>query len=301
MLTVKKIPTTIGSMSTDSRPGPEERRSNEAVAAWLETFRSPNTAAAYRTDVGHFRAWCARSGADLFALKERDLLRYRDDCQAAGAGAATVSRRLAAIASFSTFASAAGDGSPAPHIARPPVSARSNASLLGDTDARALLAAADGMNPRTAALIRLLVLDGLKLGEVVRADAADVSGRPPRMTLSLPGREVRLHADTAKAVHAYLARRRDGPLLLNERRSSEPERLTRFGVDYVVKQAARTAGVSAAVSANSLRRRYVVAEHERGADIDQIRRNAGHADARTTRRYLPASDAGLGAGGSRSR
>ncbi len=102
-------------------------------------------------------------------------------------------------------------------------------------------------------------------------------------------------------MHAYLARRRDGPLLLNERRSSEPERLTRFGVDYVVKQAARTAGVSAAVSANSLRRRYVVAEHERGADIDQIRRNAGHADARTTRRYLPASDAGLGAGGSRSR
>ena len=58
------------------------------------------------------------------------------------------------------------------------------------------------------------------------------------------------------------------------------------GVDYVVKQAAETAGIAGSVSANALRRRFVMAAHERGEDLDGIRDRVGHADVRTTRRYL---------------
>jgi site-specific recombinase XerD len=83
-------------------------------------------------------------------------------------------------------------------------------------------------------------------------------------------------------------------LLLSERRGRVPGRLTRFGVDYLVKQVAQAAGLDQAVSGNTLRRRYVMAAHAGGTDLDRIRLNVGHADRRTTRRYLdpdtPAQD-----------
>jgi integrase/recombinase XerD len=145
------------------------------------------------------------------------------------------------------------------------------------------------MNPRSALLVRLLMLDGLKVGEAVHADASDVAGKPPRMTLTLDAaipRVIELHPDTAALLATYLGKRRRGPLLLSEHRAHVTERLTRFGVDYVVKQAAESAGIAGAVSANTLRRRFVMAAHERGDDLDGIRHSAGHADARTTRRYL---------------
>jgi len=74
--------------------------------------------------------------------------------------------------------------------------------------------------------------------------------------------------------------------LLSERRGREPDRLKRFGVDYLVKQVAQAAGLEQPISGNTLRRRYVIAADANGADLDEIRANAGHADRRTTRRYL---------------
>ena len=173
----------------------------------------------------------------------------------------------------------------------PTVESASTAEILGDADSDALLAAADRIGTRSAALIRLLMLDGLKVGEVIRADASDVGGRPPRMKLSVHDRQLRtidLHADTASALRKYLGRRREGPLLLSERRGRPPGRLTRFGIDYLVKQIAREAGLGQAISGNTLRRRYVTAAHADGTALDAIQHNTGHAAQRTTRRYLRA-------------
>jgi site-specific recombinase XerD len=73
---------------------------------------------------------------------------------------------------------------------------------------------------------------------------------------------------------------------LSERRGCEPDRLTRFGLDYAIKQVVQEAGLARPVSGNTLRRRYVMAAHADGTDLDKIRHNTGHADRRTTRRYL---------------
>ena len=272
-----------------------------AIAGFLDACRSSNTRDAYRADLGHLAAWCRDRGTlNLLTIDAADIARYRNECELAGASAATVARRLSAITSFGAYATANGADSGITgdtEIERPTLESASTAELLTDVDARALLAAADRISRRSAVLIRLLMLDGLKVGEVIRADASDVRGRPPRMTLRLQDRHARtigLHADTATAVRRYLGRRRDGPLLLSERRGRLPGRLTRFGVDYLVKQVAHEAALDQAVSGNTLRRRYVTAAHADGTDLDAIRRNAGHADRRTTRRYLdpdaPARD-----------
>ena len=160
-----------------------------------------------------------------------------------------------------------------------------------------MLASADELGTRHGALIRLLMLEGLKVGEVVAADAHDVRGRPPRLRLGLrsrPPREITLDQRTAAVLSKYLGRRRLGPLFVGEGGGRERNRLTRFGVDYLVKQVARAARLAPTVSGNTLRRRYVIAAHADGTSLHDIRKNAGHVSERTTRRYLerPMHDEG---------
>ncbi len=241
-------------------------------------------------------AWCRSQGAlDLLSIDAADVARYRTACEVAGASTATIARRLSAIASFGTFAAANG-AEPAlatsTDFARPAMHGESTTQLLSDDEAAALLTAADAIGARSALLVRLLMLDGLKAGEILLADASDLSTRPPPMTLALRSRAEPprpLHLETAAVARRYLGRRREGPLLLSERRGRPRERLTRFGLVYLIKQTARVAGLDGAVSGNTLRRRYVIAAHEDGAALDTIRHNAGHANQRTTRRYLRAT------------
>src|SRR4051794_10070701 len=270
---------------------PRESAVTLAVADFLDACRSPNTEAAYRADLDHLASWCADQGPlDLLTINVEDIARYRTACELAGAAPATVARRLSTISSFGAFAAANG-ARPAldTEIPRPRVGPTSSTDLLSDADAQRLLEAADHADNRAAVLIRLLMLDGLKAGEVIRADAADAQGRPPDMTLRVHEprpRSITLHADSGSAIHRYLARRRTGALLLSNRRGHEPTRLTRFGVDYLIKRVSRSCGIGRPVSASMLRRRYVMAEHADGTALDTIRDHIGHVDRSTTRRYL---------------
>lgn len=292
MLTVKPEISMMGPMARK----PVARDSSPvtaAVAGFLDTCRSSNTRAAYGADLAHLAAWCRDTGTlDLLTIDAADIARYRTACELAGASPATVARRLSTITSFGAFATAAGAQpalSAVPGIARPSVGSASTAEVLGAADADALLDAADRIGARSAAVMRLLMLDGLKVGEVIGADASDVVGRPLRMSLSLGDRHARtieLHPHTGSALRTYLGRRREGPLVLSERRGREADRLTRFGLDYLVKQTAQAARLAQPISANTLRRRYVIAAHADGTDLDTIRHNTGHAERRTTRRYL---------------
>jgi len=262
-----------------------------AVAAWLDACRTSNTRAAYGSDLAQFAAWCAGHGdIDLLTVTADDLARYRAACEVAGAAPATVARRLSAIASFGVFVNNSGAAVDSPaSAARAAADARSTADALSDSDAEALLASADELGTRQGALIRLLMLDGLKVGEVVAADADDVRGRSAKSRLALrsrSAREVQLDPRTAGVLSKYLGRRRIGPLFLGEGRGRAPARLTRFGVDYLVKRVARAAGLPSTVSGNTLRRRYVIAAHADGASLEEIRQNTGHVSERTTRRYL---------------
>jgi integrase/recombinase XerD len=291
MLTVKADPGSMNAMT--GRSSGESSALTLAVAGFLETCRSENTATAYRTDLRHFAAWCASGEAlNLLTADAADVARYRTACELEGASAATVARRLSAIMSFAGYAAEQGfapelSGSSA--VERPTLESASTAHALSDADAQALLDAADKTSMRAGVLIRLLMLDGLKMGEVVAADVSDLHGRPPRMTLGVArrgGPALTLHPDTTATVCRYLGTRRDGALLLTEQRGQPGKRLTRFGADYLIKQIAHTAGLASTISANTLRRRYVIDAHARGTDLEEIRHNVGHSAQRTTRRYL---------------
>ena len=286
----------------------------QVIDRWLATLASPHTRSAYRTDVGVYLRWCAAERRRPLA-PESDTL---DAFRAHGLRSvvpATVASRSSAVNALLRYADADADadaGPDAPHdepsASRPP---RGGAGSIGSTtvglvaDQRdALLATTTGT---TRLLVALLLLDGLKLDEVLRLDVADVAGRPPavRLALDRPGAPtVRLHPVTGAVAAAHVRGRPDADPLLVSASRTEPagSRLSRFGADYLLRQAGRRAGFDAPLTSNVLRRTH--AEHARanGDSVDQIARRMGHDDLRSTRRYLsPTSPTSPGAGGSRRR
>ncbi len=256
------------------------------VDEWLAAQRSANTRAAYAGDFRRFAGWCADHEVDPVRVDARELRRYRTAVERSGVSSATTARRLAVVSSFGAFVTERGAATGFAVVGRPAVTPSRVVTTIDDADAAALLRAADGLGARAGLLLRLLMLDGLKVGEAIAADAAHVSGKPPAMSLVVGRRTVHLHPDTSETIDTYLRRRRAGPLVLSAGRARRTDRLSRFGVDYLVKEVARAAGVEGSVSGNTLRRRYVVAAHAEGVGLDEIQRRAGHADVRTTRRYL---------------
>ena len=92
--------------------------------------------------------------------------------------AATVTRRLSCLAGLYEYAVVdAGllEASPVVRVKRPRVSDRSSTTGLTETELIALLGAADADGPRSAALVTLLALNGLRVGEALALDAPDLT------------------------------------------------------------------------------------------------------------------------------
>ena len=263
------------------------------VAEWVGGQTSPHTRAAYRGDLDRFRTWWGehRRRAPLDATTA-DVDRYERACVDAGGSEATVARRVSALSSFFTFAARRGAivKSPVRSTRRAPTTATPTADLDSDEVAD-LTRACRRRGHRATLLVGLLLYDGLKLAEVLAADAADISitGNRARITLRRGGQQEgrRLDRRTASAAIAYLGGRVDGPLLLGESPTRRSARLTRFGADYLLKQISADAGLHPPISANTLRRSYVATAFAGGASVETIRDRLGQTDVRTTRRHLP--------------
>jgi site-specific recombinase XerD len=272
----------------------DRRRFEALVADWIGSHHSPNTQAAYRGDLEQFLLWWDRNRRrGPLSATPADVDRFASACADVGGSEATVARRVSALSSFFTFAVARGAvaRSPVRGTRRPPTTATPTADLSA-RQLTALLRSTARLGDRATLLVGLMLFDGLKLNEVLAADAGDVSFTPDgRSQLSLPRRRNprrQLDPRTATAMVSYLDGRTEGPLLLGESPTRPPSRLTRFGADYLLKRISAEAGLRRAISANTLRRGYVASAFAGGASVQSIRDDLDHTDARTTRRHLSA-------------
>jgi len=266
-----------------------------AVDAWLSSYSSENTRSAYRGDLNAFSAWCAGQQVSPLDTAAENLAAYRNSFQPGQTSPAVVARRVSAITSFFRYtnpafvAPGASDDFPPSGYSR---GDDSSTVALQPEETESLLASFGRLSTKIDVLIAMLLLDGLKLSEVLNLDVECVSGRSPNISASIYRRThqqvIEVDPRTAAVLGAHLRRRRSGPLLMGESRSAAAQqRLTRFGADYLLKKAGQQAGLGAPLTANVLRRTYVVNAHLRGDRIDEIRHHLGQRDVRTTRRYLP--------------
>ena len=233
---------------------------------------------------------------DLWAATELD----------AGSAAASVRRRLSALSSFYRYC-AAHDLTgrvPTQGVARPVVDPDYTATVGLDRDqARALVAAADadtGVQAlRTAAVIRLLLHNALRVDEACAPDIADLGEDSGHRVLRVVRKGARkakipLTPATVAALDAYLADRAQRAGLADWRQLTGPLLATATGgrlrqghLWELVRRLARTAGVGAwqQLSPHSLRHSAITFALDAGASLRDVQDYAGHKEPRTTRRY----------------
>jgi integrase/recombinase XerD len=187
------------------------------VSAWLTGLRSARTRRAYAADVVAWLGWLAgrETGALVAGRVHVDLwvATQLDD----GSAASSVRRRLSALSSFYRYCAAHDliGRVPTQGLARPVVDPDYTATVGLDRDqARALVAAADtgAQALRTAAVVRLLLHNALRVDEVCAADIADLGEDSGHRVLRVVRKGARkakipLTPATVAALEAYLADR----------------------------------------------------------------------------------------------
>ncbi|WP_322767551.1 tyrosine-type recombinase/integrase [Frankia sp. Cr1] len=261
------------------------------VAAWLLGHRSAHTRTAYGRDLRAFLGWCAARDITVITATRGHVDAYARELEEVdGRSVATVARRLSALASFYAYLVAEDvlTRSPLTHVKRPRLGDDSQTTGLDRDEVRALLATAATDSPRAHALIGLLAGNGLRIGEALAADVADLDTERGHRVLRIVRKggkraTVPLAPSVAAVLDVYLDGRADGPLFTTRtgRRLDEP------AVFRLIRRLARDAGIASAskLSPHSLRHSFVTLSLDAGVSLRDVQDAAGHSDPRTTRRY----------------
>ncbi|MGH3500013.1 MAG: tyrosine-type recombinase/integrase [Nocardioidaceae bacterium] len=220
-------------------------------------------------------------------------------------------RRLSAPSSFYRYCASHDlvERIPTAGVARPAVDADYTATVGLDRDqARALVTATDAdtgpQGLRTAAVIRLLLHNALRVDEATSADVADLGSEAGHRVLRVVRKGARkakipLTPATIAALEAYLVDRTHqcglgnieqlaGPLLA----TTGDGRLRQAHLWDLVRRLARAAGIEGwrELSPHSLRHSAITFALDGGATLRDVQDYAGHKDPRTTRRYDRSRD-----------
>jgi integrase/recombinase XerD len=232
------------------------------VSAWLTGLRSARTRRAYAGDVMAWLAWLAGRETGALAAGRVHLDLWAATQLDAGAAESSVRRRLSALSSFYRYCAAHDliGRVPTEGVARPVVDPDYTATVGLDRDqARALVATADADTGaqalRTAAVVRLLLHNALRVDEACAADIADLGEDSGHRVLRVVRKGARkakipLTPATVAVLEAYLADRAEqagmgewrqlsGPLLA----TAAGGRLRQGHLWELVGRLARTAGI----------------------------------------------------------
>ena len=259
-----------------------------AVFGFLARYRG-DTLRAYRQDLKAYLGWCQQHDLRPLRAQRPHLELYLRWMEQRGYAAATIGRRFATVAGFYRYAVIDGHLAADPTLAvtRPAVPWEGQRrTVLHPLEFAALLTAARRDGPHSHALVALLGMIGLRVGEVCRLDVTDLRQQAGYELLGVVGKGnkpavIPLPIPVLRAVREAAGERRTGALLLNRkgerfRRGSVAARLTRLG---------STAGLTTPVSPHGLRRTFCTAGLIAGVPLRDMQYAMRHADARTTMRY----------------
>jgi site-specific recombinase XerD len=276
------------------------------TGAWLRNRRlSAHTRLAYQRDVSAWLQWCSRRGIEPLAASFLHVNEYARELEStvdARSGRpmtpATVARRLSGLSSWYDFLTRLGAvaTNPVAGADRPRID-RDHSATVGltadEVDALLAAAAADDrpQAARNRAMLTVLADLGLRVGELVGLDVADLGRERGHRTVRFIGkggkpRRRALAPATAAALDAYLTVRpgpADGPLFV----TASGARVDQPAVFRLVRRLAKEAGIPAwaKLSPHSLRHAFATIARDQGVPLEDVQDAMGHADPRTTRRY----------------
>lgn len=279
----------------------------EAVPLFLDELTygrncSPHTRRGYQTDLGQFIKFLAGyldRPAEEISPDEVDLRTvraYLSYLASRGIGRNSAGRKLSALRSLFEYLLRRGECAANPAaLARTPRRGERTPAFLSRAEVTTLLEEPFPDTPlgaRNRAILELLYASGIRVGELVAADLADLDLETRVLRVTGKGRKQRdviFGRAAARALADYLARRpqlqrgREGEpaLFLNYRGG----RLSSRSVARMLQARIRETGMRRGVSPHALRHTFATHLLNAGADIRSIQELLGHASLSTTQRY----------------
>ena len=225
------------------------------AAAFLVGFRG-HTRRAYFSDIRAWYAWCASAGVHPLEAERHHVDRWIAELTelpqaqtGKPAAASSVARRLSCLSGLYEYAVVdAGliDSSPLVRVKRPKVSDHSSTVGLDEKELVKLLEAAEADGLRSAALITLLALNGLRIDEALSRDVEHLTYDFGHRVLELTRKGAKRSTEalapaTARALEAYIGER-TGAIFLDR----TGKRMTEPSAWRLVRRLARRAGLPAA-------------------------------------------------------
>lgn len=283
---------------------------DEQLSAFLEFLAqernySENTIAAYRNDLGQFRAYFSAEFPNIehWADASPDMVAsYVKALKRESYASSSVARKVAAIKSFFHYLFARGmiSRDPTADLDSPKVKKRLPQTLSSDDVERLLEAPKQKESPkslRDTALLHLLYATGMRVTEAVSLQVHDVDLEAG--VVHCPGkdsheRDLPFDEETQAILTRYLANGRphlvkdkdEEALFLNHR----GQQLTRQGLWLIIKAYANQADLSSKVTPHTLRHSFAAHKLDEGSELREVQQLLGHANISTTQIYSQLAD-----------
>jgi integrase/recombinase XerD len=297
---------TIASSAVPALPGgPLERLPGAGadpywrlVTAFLVGY-PPHSARAYFSDLKAWWAWCAAVSVHPLTARRHHVdvwVRHLSEQPQAATGRpaspASIARRLSCLSQFYDYGIKDAElleHSPVANVRRPKVSDDSSTVGLTAEELDRLLTAAETHGPRSAALISLLVYNGLRIAEVLACDIEHFSHQRGHRVLRIVRKGGKASTEPLAPIvlhtlELYVGERTNRPIFLN---ANGTDRLS-YSTSYaLIRRLAKRARIASAtrISPHSLRHSFATELLAAGVPLQDVQDAMGHADPRTTRGY----------------
>lgn len=271
-----------------------------SVAEILSFIRNQscfNTKRDYRAEIAMFYRTVGKRAADVSL---RDLLGYRESLEARGLKPITVSKKLTVLRRLFTFLYEQGviRTNPSAGLKLPKVSNETTREILSLADCNRLLASIETetiRGKRDKAIMALLLINGLRVCEITRANIGDLVQTESCWVLRVRGKggktiDTRIRDDVRVVIQAYLKKRgrpeeKDALFVGTTHRAKD--RIARRNVQHMVKVRLQKLGINRPhVSTHSLRHSSITHLINGGATLIAAQDFARHANPATTQRYF---------------
>ncbi|MBT9168482.1 MAG: Tyrosine recombinase XerD [Syntrophomonadaceae bacterium] len=263
----------------------------------VEKGLAKNTLESYRRDLSGYLNYLQQSGITAMEDSSRgNIVGYLLSLKQSGKATTTLSRNLSSIRSFYNylFQEKMIVENPASDLESPKI-AKKLPRVLSLQEMDLLLDQPDQLHVigvRDKAMLEVIYATGIRVSELISLDTGDINLEAGFIRCLGKGSKERiipLGSVAARNVDRYLTEGR--PKLVRQKGEAalfvnqHGKRLTRQGFWKILKQYARTVGISKDITPHTMRRSFATHLLENGADLRSVQEMLGHADISTTQIY----------------
>ena len=257
---------------------------------------SSNTVSSYMRDIRQYVTWLEENEEiDVLEANKQNISSYLSFLESEGRSGATVSRSLASLRNFYSYAVSTGFLESTPvaeiHVDR---GEKKAPTYLTGKEIELLLAqpvCVDAKGYRDKAMLEVLYATGIRVTELINLNINDINLELGivKCTGSRNARAIPLYPAAKKALAAYLDNVRSGMLADPQEQALFVNvsglRMSRQGFWKLLKHYQATAHIEKEITPHTLRHSFAVHLLENGADVGSVQELMGHSDISSTQVY----------------